>query len=126
MLKTAFRICQRVAEFSDHHQHKIGAAIVKGGKILSTGFNKLKTHTLSPHPFKSCHAEFMAIKYLDKEALEGTTIYVFRKNKKGEIVNSKPCPSCYKLITDSGIKQIYYTHETGIKMEYINRNNLCV
>lgn len=119
MSKSVFRICEKVSEFSDHHQHKIGAAVVKGRKILSTGFNKLKTHPLSPHPFKSCHAEFMAIKYLDKDALEGATIYVFRKNKRGEIANSKPCPSCYQLIADSGIKEICYTHETGVKIEYV-------
>lgn len=119
MKDSYLRICKKVASFSDHHSHKMAALVTKGNKILSTGFNKMKTHPLSPHPFKSCHAEFMAIKLLDEKALKGSTIFIYRQNKLGILANSRPCPSCMQLIIDSGIKKIVYTHETGIKVEYV-------
>lgn len=112
-----FRICEKVSKFSDHHQHKIGAIVVNNGKILSTGFNKMKTHPLSPHPFKSCHAEFMAIKYLSQKDLKNATIYVLRKSRDGKYANAKPCFSCRKLIEDSGIKKIIYTDTNSVKIE---------
>lgn len=114
-----FRICKKVSNYSDHHQHKIGVVIVKGNKILSTGFNKLKTHPLSPHPFKSCHAEFMAIKLLSSENLKGSSIYIFRQTKLGKLALAKPCASCRDLISNSGIKKLYYTTDLGVKYERI-------
>ncbi len=114
-----FKVCKKVAIYSDHHQHKIGAVIVKRNKILSTGFNKLKTHPLSPHPFRSCHAEFVAISFLSSEQLKGSTIFVYRETKQGELANSRPCSYCYSLIKSKGIKKIVYTHEDGVKEECI-------
>lgn len=113
-----FRICKKVSEYSTHHQHHIGAVFVKGGRILSTGFNKLKTCPKSPHFYRYCHAEYVAIKFLSNEVLEGGTIYVYREASYG-IANAKPCPSCYNLIKSKGIKKIVYTHESGIKEEYV-------
>jgi len=114
-----FRICKKVSEFSDHHSHKIGAVVVKNGKIMSTGFNKLSTHPLSLHPYKSCHAEFMAMKTLDKETLKDSTIYVFRQTKDGKYANSKPCPSCRALIEANKLAKIVFTVDNSIEMEKI-------
>lgn len=113
------RICKKVSEYSTHHQHHIGAVVAKGSRILSTGFNKLKTCPSSNHPFKSTHAEYDAICFLSDEILEGGTIYVYRETREGNLANSRPCTHCYNLIKSKGIKKIVYTHESGIKEEYV-------
>lgn len=119
MKASYLRICRKLAELSDHHQHKMSALIVKNGKIVGKGWNSKKTHTKSPHAYRSCHAEFAAMYYLSDEWLNGATIYVFRENKLGQFANSKPCESCYRLIQEKKIKKICYTHEDGIKVEAV-------
>lgn len=106
-----FKLCKKLSTCSDHHQHRLGALVVNKDKILGVGFNSLRTHPKSPHEFKSVHAEFMAINSCDPETLKGATLYVYRENRSGNVVNSKPCVSCMTLILNSGIKRIYYTHE---------------
>lgn len=114
-----FKICERISRNSDHHQHKIGAVVVNNGKVLSQGFNKMKTDPNSPHPYKSCHAEFVAIKALPKKDLKNATIYVFRQQRDGQYANAKPCMSCRKLIEASGIKKIIYTDTNCVKIEEV-------
>lgn len=106
-----FKLCKKLSTCSDHHQHRLGALVCSKDKILGVGFNSLRTHPKSPHFFKSCHAEFMAIISCSPETLKGATLYVYRENRKGEVVNSKPCVSCMTLIQKVGIKKIYFTHE---------------
>lgn len=116
-MKTKFiKICQRLASYSDHDQHKMAAVIIKKNKLLGLGFNVLKTSPKSKHEFKQIHAEFSAMKRLTAEELEGSTIFVFREKRDGTPANAKPCESCLALIIKSGIKKIYYTHETGTKL----------
>jgi deoxycytidylate deaminase len=40
-------------------------------------------------------------------------MYVIRVNKNDELVNSKPCKSCIEVMRMFGIKNIYYSTETG-------------
>lgn len=100
---------------SKHTQHKMGAVIVKGHRILSTGFNQirpskiLKTETL--------HAEASAILKLLKEDrlhdLSGAEIYVTRFTKGGQVGLARPCPACNSLIHSVGIRSIHYTTDQG-------------
>ena len=113
------KLCQKVASYSDHHQHKMAAVVIRKNKLISFGFNSLKTHTKSPHLWKSTHAEFSAIKGINKEQLEGASILVFREQRDGTMANARPCASCLKLIINSGIKKIYFTHKNGIQLLYI-------
>ena len=106
-----FKLCKKLSTCSDHHQHKLGALVCNKNKILGVGFNQLKTNPNSTHPFKSTHAEFMAIQNCNAEDLKGATLYVYRENRQGKAVNSKPCVSCMTLIINSGIKKIYFSHE---------------
>jgi deoxycytidylate deaminase len=89
---------------------KLGAVIVKRGRILGFGYNKSKTH---PHfgskkHFKTLHSEGDAL-YCAKKLgndVEGATMIVYRRG----CMNSKPCEDCQKLIEASGITKVYYTN----------------
>ena len=103
------------AHKSVHPQHRLGAVVVKGHRILSTGFNQmrssgvLKTNTL--------HAEAAAILKLLKEHrledLSGSDLYVTRYTRGGMVGLAKPCKACMDLIRSVGIENIYYTTNEG-------------
>lgn len=112
-------IAKKVSKKSDHHSHKLGCIIVKGNKILGTGFNVLKTHPHSPHSYKSIHAEYMAVISANYE-VEGATAYIFREQKNGTLAMSRPCESCWKYLTKCGVKKVVYTFEGSFKEEKIS------
>jgi deoxycytidylate deaminase len=97
-----------------------GAVVVKGGRVLGTGFNKDRNHPMivSPEHVKtdcSFHAEQLAIRDAG-ENLKGAKIYVARVNRHGIDRDSQPCPRCLRLIRSVGIKKIIYTSEMGINV----------
>lgn len=111
----SFRIAEKQALKSTFQQHRLGAVIVKGGRVLATGYNSrrpssvLGTNTL--------HAEASAILKLMKDRrlsdLVGADIYVTRFTKGGRIGNATPCVDCFNLICSVGIKRIYCTQDDG-------------
>jgi deoxycytidylate deaminase len=95
-----------------------GAVVVKGGRVLGTGWNKNRNHPaiVSPEHIKtecSYHAEEVAIREAGEDNVRGAIIYVARVNKNGEDRDSKPCPKCAALIEQSGIKRVVFTMEAG-------------
>ena len=94
-----------------------GAVVVKGGRVLGTGFNRSRNHPsiVSPEHIKtkcSVHAEESAIKDANYD-VRGAILYVARVNRNGEDRDSKPCPRCLNLIQESGIKRVIYTTNSG-------------
>ena len=97
-------------------KYKIGCIIIdKRGRILSTGVNKSKTHTLQFQYAKDInekkihlHAEIDAINNL-KRASKPHAIYVARTSKIGDTRLAKPCSICMKAIIDNKIDNIYWT-----------------
>jgi tRNA(Arg) A34 adenosine deaminase TadA len=93
------------------------AILVKGGRILSVGFNKQKKNSFvdhyAHHPGCTTHAEVNAIlKVRKKIDLTGCKIYVARLKKIDRTLgNSKPCAMCHQIIKRYGISKIYYTVE---------------
>lgn len=101
-----------------------GAVVVKGGRVLSTGWNKNRNHPaiVSPEHIKtdcSYHAEEVAIKEAGEENVRGAIIYVARVNKNGHDRDSKPCSKCASLIEKVGIKRVVFTMEAG-EINYAN------
>lgn len=95
-----------------------GAVVVKGGRVLGTGWNKNRNHPaiVSPEHIKtdcSFHAEQVAIREAGEDNVKGGIIYVARVNKHGFDRDSKPCALCSKLIKKVGIKRVVYTTEAG-------------
>lgn len=92
-----------------------GAVIVKGGRVVGTGFNRNRNHPniVSPEHIKtdcSIHAEESAIRDAGYD-VRNAVIYVARVNKHGEDRNSRPCSRCNEMIKEYGIKRIIYTSE---------------
>lgn len=99
-----------------NHQHQIGCIIVKGGNILSRGFNQVRYSkrgcSFTNYP-ESLHAERAATRNLSREALRGSTVFVYRRGKEGSGRNAKPCRFCEDLLRFVGIKTCYYSDETS-------------
>ena len=94
-----------------------GAVVVKGGRVLSMGYNKNRNHPsiMQPERIKSdCsyHAEQVAIREAGEDNVKGAVIYVARV-KNGHDRESRPCPKCSALIERVGIKRVVFTTEAG-------------
>lgn len=112
-----FELAKRLTQFADHRQHKIGVVLIKKNRILSFGYNLLKTHRYANTKYKYIHAEFRAIWGVDPLDLNGATIYIFRQHRDGSPAMAKPCPSCLELIKSVGIKRICYSADNDYVME---------
>jgi deoxycytidylate deaminase len=111
------RFVKRATEASQNstYHHRLGAVVVKKGRVVSVGFNKPhKTHPKSKTPFKTIHAEFDAIMGCDKDDLKGSTLYVVRDAKSGPNM-AKPCACCMELIVMVGIKKVVYSSRDGFE-----------
>jgi len=108
-------IAKEIASASNCVSKKVGAVIVKNGRILSTGYNGTpsgftncseywggeytKEHHQWSHTYE-IHAEMNAIIWAAREgiSIDGATIYV----------TLEPCSQCSKNLIASGIKRIVY------------------
>ena len=96
---------------SEFSRHRLGAVIVRGGRVISTGFNSLRyTKELKHH---TLHAEEAAILNLLKSRrqhlLIGSELYVCRVRPNGTTGLSRPCARCMELIHSVGISRVFYT-----------------
>lgn len=101
----------KAAELSESkYQH--GAAIYKGGSLMSIGVSVVKNDPLfvgeaTRNP--ATHAEALAIRSCGPVDLSNATIYVARINNHGQPRFSKPCPDCQMAIDKAGIRKVIYT-----------------
>jgi deoxycytidylate deaminase len=56
MREKHFALAQKISRLSSHHSHKLGAVIAKRNKVVSVGYNQIKTHPVSTHPYQQLHA----------------------------------------------------------------------
>lgn len=117
MKQRFFTLAEKLAEKSDHPSSRHGAVIVRKNRILSVGFNRLKTHSRSNHPFKTIHAEFSAILSSGLENLSGCELYIVRKRTNGVLANSKPCTFCEKMLRLLQVDTVYYSTESNFVKE---------
>lgn len=113
-----FQLAKEMSKHSEHHAHKHGAVVVNKSRVISVGFNKLKTTPRSPHKYKQIHAEMNAI-FKARTDLRGCSIYIYRETKDGCLAESKPCPACRQVIEEAGIKNIFYSTSNGFKKECV-------
>jgi deoxycytidylate deaminase len=104
-----YNLALKFAQKSPHTKHKMGAVIIRGGAVLSVGFNSKST------PFgcdkSSRHAEERAIQIHGD--YEGGTIVVARTNNS----MSRPCHKCLYKIRQAGISKIVYAGWDGALIE---------
>lgn len=101
------------------------AVLVKGGSVISVGFNKINTNSFVEYytdkvrgPNRSyllsTHSEQDAVLCVRKKIdLNGCKIYVARirpaGSKYGKVGLSSPCNICQKVLMAYGISKAYYT-----------------
>lgn len=119
MKKRFFELAKRLSFKSNHPQHKLGCVITRKNKVISFGFNEIKTHTKSNHKYKMLHAEISALIGLPFEELQGCTAYVYRQKKDGSTAIARPCEACRLALSLAGISTVCYTDEEGFKEEVL-------
>jgi deoxycytidylate deaminase len=108
-----FVAAQQVAQESDHYRHKVGAAVMRGTRLLSVGSNLKKTHpVMKGKTFSEClHAEVAAmLKVRDKKKLVGSTLYVYRPRRCGTPGLSMPCAVCLGIAYEWGVEKVHFTN----------------
>lgn len=114
MIKRAITLAEQSTDF----QHRVGCVITdKKGKVISTGFNKRKSHPLQAKHAQHInegaiflHAEIDALVRCRKQPY---AIYVGRLTKGGNPGLAKPCPICMGAIMNAGVREVYYTTNDG-------------
>ena len=131
-----FNHAKHVADMSSFTRTPVGCVAVYKNKILSVGFNSHKT---SPLQFKynqyrdfdidsakdyvaATHAETSCLSQIRNLDIDWRKVelYVYRKCRSREHGMARPCPACKKMITDIGIKKIFYTGDDSYIYEEIN------
>jgi cytidine deaminase len=96
-----------------HSQWRVGAVIVRGGSVLSTGVNRYRNHPSKVMSLDgvSYHAEEVAIRRAGDVA--GSKIYVARVTRSGYVGMAMPCERCQEMLNDYGIHTAVWTTPTG-------------
>ena len=91
------------------------ATILRRGKPIATARNSIGSRSRGcGYSDQSIHAERAVVKRLgDLSQLRGATLIVVRYNKKGQMLNSKPCHDCElfleKCMRDYGLRKVIYS-----------------
>lgn len=98
-MKRWMAFAKKLSVYGIHPQHRLGAVVVRGGSVLSTGVNVAKPYGKDNG---GRHAEVRAL--MPHYDFRGATLYVARENGGA----SKPCPNCMAAIRRAGISKIVY------------------
>lgn len=111
----SIRLANKNALKSTFGQHRLGAVIVKGGRVLSTGYNQRRPSSFLKQ--KTLHAEEHAILKLLKtnqlHRLSNSILYVSRYTRGGNVGLAKPCSRCIELCRAVGIRCVHYTTDNN-------------
>jgi len=124
-----FELAESIAKLSDYPRIKIGSVLVKNKDVVSVGQNMLKTHP-AQHRYNKClpynmpadhvHSEINCISKARPDLLRGSTLYIFRRDRNGNVAMCRPCNACMQAIRDAEIKEIYYSIPNGFSYERIS------
>jgi len=107
-----FEFAQRLAALSEFEtRFRMSAVIVRKGRVLGVGINKLKTAGAKYPKLFSIHAELAAIINSKpfKTDLAGTDIYVYRQTVDGLPGMALPCDTCLGAIKEARIARVFYS-----------------
>ncbi len=115
------RLATLKARESNFERARVGAIIVRGHRIISSGVNRIGySRFLVDRKFpESIHAEQQAIIELLKKRrhheLVGSDLYVSRINSLGQPRLARPCRDCQRICESVGIRRIFYTTDIGVE-----------
>ncbi len=96
---------------------QVGAALVQGGKLILSGYNRHMPTDMTMDVYGDPRSSFDAGIRIDlSTAIHGEASVIARAAKEGIkldgssiYVTTFPCPACAKLICDAGIKKVFYS-----------------
>lgn len=110
-------------------EYNLCAVIVKGGKILSMGFNSRGSNGLTEYyriteHCATVHAEIAAV-LLNRRKIrfEGAKVYITRIKSDGSVGNARPCEMCRQVLSSYGIKKAIFTTDEFPFMSSIRVKN---
>lgn len=124
---------RQVALLSDFRKIHVGCVAVYQNNIIGIGCNTNKTHpnqeyynkyrkfnleSIRYYPAK-LHAEINCINQIRHMNINfgKVNLYIYRVRNDRPYSLARPCPSCMHAILDLGIKNIYYTTNSGYAHE---------
>lgn len=131
-----FEKARQIAMISDFKKVHVGCIAVYKGHIVGIGCNTNKTHPtqkyynqfrkpegddISMASVPKLHAEINCLNQLRHLNINFSKVklYIYRIRNDRPYGISRPCPSCMKAIQDFGIRDIYYTTDSGFSYERI-------
>jgi len=116
--KTEMRMMQLAmeeAKTSSCHQ-RVGAVLVKGGKVIAKTVNKNRNHPTVLEEEKiymnaGVCAERRLISKVSPQNAKGSVIYVVRSARKDDgYATSKPCARCVEAMNAAGVKRAVFVN----------------
>lgn len=105
---------------ASHSQWRVGAVLVKGGRVLSVGVNRYRNHPSKVEVNDvSYHAEEVAIRKAGDPS--GATIYVARLTRSGKIGLARPCVRCQAMLLEHDVNVAIWTEPVGWGKSRISR-----
>lgn len=138
-----FHIAKELSMINRFLRTNIGCIVVIKNRIVSSGYNKSKTHPIQKrynhyqdYKFQDSemditnggietvtnfvHAEIDALLPIKDMDLSHASIYIYRQDKTNHLAICRPCPACMKMITDLNIKHLFYTSPEGLMHEQLH------
>lgn len=89
------------------NRFRMGAMVVKSGRVLGGAVNITKTSPSTPPNRFSTHAEIAAMNTASDTS--GATLYIARLDKFDSTVMAKPCGWCIQKIIEKKIYRVVFT-----------------
>jgi pyrimidine deaminase RibD-like protein len=83
-------------------RHRVGAVVVRGGQVISKGYNRGRRH-----------AEISALARLWPSERVDTVVYVARPLYEAEYGLARPCEDCLNAMRRAGVKKVFFSAEEG-------------
>jgi dCMP deaminase len=108
-IKLYASIVESLANMSSDSRLKVGALLLKDGRIISTGYNGHlpgEPHTptmVDGHDVSTIHAELNCLLHCSKAGIQSDNCILF--------VSHFPCSNCVKYAIMAGVSEIYYVND---------------
>lgn len=104
------------AAWKTNSNYKMAAVIVRGGTLLSVGYNRIEDH---PAAYFCCsfHAEYDAIRKA-KADIAGAKMFVYRFSRSDNSVKtSRPCEICQYEISKANLSSAIFVEDKAVCKE---------
>ena len=115
---------------SDFKRARVGCVAVIGNKIVATGFSQQRTHPMQDYynQFRNfrgqknvdakLHSEIAmlsSVQHIDGIDWSKADVYIYRLCRSRPHGISKPCEACSRALADYGVRNVYYTSDSGFE-----------